>query len=96
MYKLLTPKKDQLFRRQVKQAFKQRQNPQTSKLTNRQTNEMQTKPFHSTNGNCVGKHRNICSNKNLQRGELQLVQGLYKVYREQAGNSLVKMCVCNF
>lgn len=44
MYKHLTPKKDQLFRRQVKQASEQRQKTQTSKQTNRQTNKMQSKP----------------------------------------------------
>lgn len=43
MYKHLTPKKDQLFRRQVKQAFEQRQKTQTSKQTDRQTNKTQSK-----------------------------------------------------
>lgn len=68
MYKHLTPKKDQLFRRQVKQAFEQRQknpNIQTNKETNKQN---AIKKPHSTNGSCVGKHGNICSNKTLQRG----------------------------
>lgn len=39
MYKHLTPKKDQLFRQQVKQAIEQRQqnpNIQTNKETNKQ------------------------------------------------------------
>ena len=42
MYKHLIPKKDQLFRRQVKQAFEQRQKPQTSKPQNHQA----TFPIH--------------------------------------------------
>lgn len=69
MYKHLTPKKDQLFRRQVKQAFEQRQKTQTSKQTNRQTNKQNAiKPPHSANGNCEGKHGNVCSNETLRRG----------------------------
>lgn len=85
MYKHLIPKKDQLFRRQVKQAIEQRQqNPNIR--TNKETNKkMQSeKKTHSTNGNCVGKHGNICSNKTSQRGSLQLVQGLYRVGRGRA------------
>lgn len=48
MYKHLTPKKDQLFRRQVKQAFEQRQqnpNIQTNKETNKQ-NAIKKPPLH--------------------------------------------------
>lgn len=67
MYKHLIPKKDQLFRRQVKQAFEQRQKTQTSKQIDKQTKCNQKNP-HSTHGNCVGKHGNICSNETLQRG----------------------------
>lgn len=63
MYKHLTPKKDQLFRRQVKQAFEQRQKNSNIR-TNRQTDKQNAigKP-HSTNGDGVGKHGNIRRNE---------------------------------
>lgn len=83
MYKHLTPKKDQLFRRQVKQAFKQRQKKKPkhpNKQIDKQTKCNQKKP-HSTNGNCVGKHRNICTNKTLQKVTAACARAVQDVQR---------------
>lgn len=96
MYKHLTPKKDQLFRRQVKQAFKQRQTPQTSKQTSKQTKCKQKNPILPM---AIAKANTETSAviKPYKEGNCSLCRDCTRcTENKQSGNPLVKMCVCNF